>query len=32
MLHHAIEVRSKGAIQGNGLFTTQLIPNGEVVW
>lgn len=32
MLHSAIVVRNKGAIQGNGLFTTQLIRKGTLIW
>ncbi len=32
MLHSAIEVRRKGKIHGNGLFTTRLIRKGELVW
>jgi len=32
VLHSAIVVRNKGAIQGNGLFTTQLIRKGALVW
>ena len=32
MLHQAIEVKRKGTIHGNGLFTTQFIPKGEMVW
>ncbi len=32
MLHSAIEVRSKGAIHGSGLFTTQLIRKGTLIW
>ncbi len=32
MLHSAIEVRRKGTIHENGLFTTQLIQKGELVW
>jgi len=32
MLHPAIEVRSKGAIEGNGLFATRSIREGELVW
>lgn len=32
MLHPAIEVRCEGTIHGKGLFTTQLISKGEMVW
>ena len=32
MLHPSIEMRQKGAIQGNGLFAVQLIPKGTLVW
>jgi hypothetical protein len=32
MLHPAIEVHSKGAIHGNGLFAKRLIRKGELVW
>ncbi|MDR9365038.1 MAG: SET domain-containing protein-lysine N-methyltransferase [Balneolaceae bacterium] len=32
MLHPAIEIRKKGTIHGNGLFTNQLISKGEMVW
>ena len=32
MLHSAIEVHSKGAIHGNGLFANRLIRKGELVW
>ncbi len=32
MLHRAIEIRTKNSIQGNGLFTTELIPKGTLVW
>ncbi len=32
MLHSAIEVRGKGMIHENGLFTTRLIRKGELIW
>lgn len=32
MLHAAIVVRQKGTIHGNGLFATQLIQKGTLVW
>ncbi len=32
MLNVAIKVRSKGTIHSNGLFSTRLIPKGELVW
>lgn len=32
MLHPSIELRNKGAIQGNGLFANRLIRKGELVW
>ncbi len=32
MLNSAIVMRQKGSIQGNGLFTTHLIPKGTLVW
>lgn len=32
MLHPSIVVRSKGSIEGNGLFTTTLIPKETLVW
>ena len=32
MLHSAIIVRNKDSIQGDGLFTTQLIRKGTLVW
>lgn len=32
MLHHAIVLKSKGTIQGNGLFTGEFIPKGTLIW
>jgi len=32
MLHSAIVMRSKGTIHGNGLFATEKIPKGTIVW
>jgi len=32
MLHPAVIVRSKGTIEGDGLFTTKPIPKGAIVW
>jgi len=32
MLHSAIVVRSKGAIEGDGLFTTEFIGKGAIIW
>ncbi|MCP4126103.1 MAG: SET domain-containing protein, partial [Gammaproteobacteria bacterium] len=32
VLHPAIVVRNKDTIQGNGLFTTQLIRKGTLIW
>lgn len=32
MLHSAIVVREKGTIHGNGLFATELIRKGTLVW
>ncbi len=32
MLHSAIVIKKKCAIEGKGLFATSLIPEGEVVW
>jgi uncharacterized protein len=32
VLHPSIEMRSKGTIHGYGLFATQLIPEGALIW
>jgi len=32
MLHPAIVVRHKESVYGNGLFTTEFIPEGTVLW